>query len=83
MPDIPHLVKNLESALVRVQTFTIPPDMVEKENLSSNEVSVGPLKNLVDFQETQRRHFPVLASDIPTFVMNAKVQLLKESRVFY
>lgn len=29
MPDVPHLVKNLKSALVRGQTFTIPPDTVE------------------------------------------------------
>lgn len=51
MPDVPHLVKNLKSALVRGQTFTIPTDMVEKENLVFNEVSIGPLKDLVDFQE--------------------------------
>lgn len=51
MPDVPHLVKNLKSGLVRGQTFTIPPDTVEKEKLFFNEVSVGPLKDLVDFQE--------------------------------
>ncbi|XP_073671126.1 transposable element P transposase [Paramisgurnus dabryanus] len=51
MPDVPHLVKNLKSALVRGQTFTLPPDIVEKENLSSNEVAICPLKDLVDFQE--------------------------------
>ena len=39
------------SALVHGQTFTIPPDMVARENLSSNEVSIGPLKDLVHFQE--------------------------------
>lgn len=51
MPDVSHLVKNLKSALVRGQTFTLPPDIVVKENLSSNEVAIGPLKDLVDFQE--------------------------------
>lgn len=51
MPDVPHLVKNLESALVREQVFIIPADIVEKENLPSNEVSVVPIKDLLDFQE--------------------------------
>ncbi|ROL47894.1 hypothetical protein DPX16_18171 [Anabarilius grahami] len=35
MPDVPHLVKNLKSALVRGQTFTIPADTVEKEKLEA------------------------------------------------
>ncbi|KAJ8273809.1 hypothetical protein GJAV_G00105760 [Gymnothorax javanicus] len=51
MPDVPHLVKNLRSALVSGQPFLIPPETVEKENLPTNEVLVTPLKDLVNFQE--------------------------------
>lgn len=51
MPDVPHLVKNLKSALVRGQVFKIPEDVVKKENLPSNEVSVAPIKDLLTFQE--------------------------------
>ncbi|XP_035281837.1 mitochondrial import inner membrane translocase subunit Tim10 isoform X1 [Anguilla anguilla] len=51
MSDVPYLVKNLKSALVRGQVFIIPADIVEKENLPSNEVSVVPVKDLLDIQE--------------------------------
>ena len=51
MPDVPHLVKNLKSAIIRGLIITIPQDVVEKEQLASSEVSVGPLKDLVSFQE--------------------------------
>ena len=51
MPDVPHLVKNLKSAIVRGHIITIPQDVVEKEQLASSEVSVAPLKDLVSFQE--------------------------------
>ncbi|CAM4567879.1 unnamed protein product [Leuciscus chuanchicus] len=51
MPDVPHLVKNLKSALVRGQVLTIPEYVVNKENLPSNEVSVVPIKDLLSFQE--------------------------------
>lgn len=51
MPDVPHLVKNLKSAIIRGHIITIPQDVVEKEQLPSSEVSVAPLKDLVSFQE--------------------------------
>ncbi|KAJ4949703.1 hypothetical protein JOQ06_021212 [Pogonophryne albipinna] len=51
MPDVPHLVKKLKSALVRGQVFIIPEDVVNRENLPSNEVSVVPIKDLLTFQE--------------------------------
>lgn len=51
MPDVPHLVKNLKSALVRGQVFSIPQDIVKKENLPTNEASVVPIKDLLTFQE--------------------------------
>lgn len=40
MPDVPHLVKNLKSALVRGQTVIIPQDVVQKEQLPSSAVSL-------------------------------------------
>lgn len=51
MPDVPYLVKNLKSALIRGQVFVIPSDIVQKWNLASNEVSVVPIKDLIKFQE--------------------------------
>ncbi|KAJ3604002.1 hypothetical protein NHX12_028743 [Muraenolepis orangiensis] len=51
MPDVPHLVKNWKSALVNGQTITLPQDVVVKEKLTSNKVSIGPLQVLVGYQE--------------------------------
>ncbi|KAJ7986692.1 hypothetical protein DPEC_G00342530 [Dallia pectoralis] len=53
MPDVPHLVKNLKSAIISGHIITIPllAPLVEKEQLISSEVSVAPLKDLVSFQE--------------------------------
>lgn len=51
MPDVPHLLKNLKSALIRGQVFVIPQDVVQKHNLPSSEVSVVPIKDLITFQE--------------------------------
>ena len=51
MPDVPHVGKNLKSALVHGQVFIIPEDIVNKENLLSKEVSVVPIKDLLNFQE--------------------------------
>lgn len=51
MPDVPHLVKNLKSALASGQTFIIAPDTVQRENLPSSKVSLGQLTDLVQFQE--------------------------------
>ncbi|KAJ4927633.1 hypothetical protein JOQ06_015440 [Pogonophryne albipinna] len=51
MPDVPHVVKNLKSALVNGHVITIPQDVVDKEKLPSSVVSVGPLKDLVSYQE--------------------------------
>jgi len=51
MANVPHLVKNLKSALVRGQTITIPQDVVNKEHLPPSVVSVGLLQDLVSYQE--------------------------------
>ena len=51
MADVPHVVKNLKSALVNGHVITIPQDVVDKEKLPSSQVSVGPLKDLVSYQE--------------------------------
>ena len=51
MPDVPHLVKNLKTALIRGQVFFLPSDVVQKQNLPSNHVSVVPIKDLIQFQE--------------------------------
>ncbi|KAI9522402.1 hypothetical protein NQZ68_036318 [Dissostichus eleginoides] len=40
MPDVPHVVKNLKSALVNGHVITIPQDVVDKEKLPSSVVSV-------------------------------------------
>ncbi len=49
MPDVPHLIKNLKSALIRGHAFVIHSE--KKKNLPSNQVSVVPIKDLVAFQE--------------------------------
>ena len=46
MADVPHVVKNLKSALVNGHVITIPQDVVDKEKLPSSQVSVGPLKDI-------------------------------------
>ena len=46
MVDVPHVVKNLKSALVNGHVITIPQDVVDKEKLPSSQVSVGPLKDI-------------------------------------
>ncbi|CAL8348629.1 unnamed protein product [Boreogadus saida] len=51
MPYVPLLVKKLMSAIIRSHIITISQDVVEKEQLASSEVSVAPLKDLVDFEE--------------------------------
>ncbi|KAM3625667.1 uncharacterized protein V6R79_015744 [Siganus canaliculatus] len=50
-PDVPHLVKNVKSAIVHGHIIPIPQDVVEKEHLPSIVASVAPLKDLVSFQE--------------------------------
>ena len=54
MPDVPHLVRNLKSALVHGQLFTIPEDIVNYANLLSKKVSVVPIKDLLIFEEALR-----------------------------
>ena len=51
MPDVPHLVKNLRNALVHGHTLTLPNEVVEKNNLPSNQVSLDHIKDLISFQE--------------------------------
>lgn len=63
MPDVPHLMKNLKSALVRGQICTIPPEIVAKENLSSNEVSICPVKDLVNLRGMSLKIAPNLSQN--------------------
>lgn len=51
MTNVPHLIKNLKSALVHGQVFFISPDIVQNHDLPSDEVSVVPVKDLVTFQK--------------------------------
>ncbi|MEQ2213175.1 hypothetical protein XENOCAPTIV_010764 [Xenoophorus captivus] len=55
MPDVPHLVKNLKSALVSGQTFTIPPEIVQKKTVKSGSYQEdgGSLQaEFLDIKET-------------------------------
>ncbi|KAJ3590179.1 hypothetical protein NHX12_008133 [Muraenolepis orangiensis] len=51
MPDMPQLVKNRKSSLVNGQTIMLPQDVVVKEMLTSNKVYIGPLQDVVGYQE--------------------------------
>ena len=51
LADVPHLFKNIKSALVNGQAFTLSTETVAKHGLKSNVASVEPLKDLANFQE--------------------------------
>jgi hypothetical protein len=50
LADVPHLIKNMRNHIARGQTIRLPETVVRKFNLPSNDVSIEPLKRLVQFQ---------------------------------
>ena len=49
MFDVPHLIKNLKSSIVSGNIITLSNEIVEKFQLKSANVSLAPIKNLIDF----------------------------------
>ncbi|XP_049524411.1 transposable element P transposase isoform X1 [Dermacentor silvarum] len=49
MADVSHLLKSLRNHLTRGQSIFLPPDIVLKHKLPSNEVSLDHVKQLVEF----------------------------------
>lgn len=48
MPDVPHLFKSIKSMLVSNKVLYLPEDVVQTENLSSNEVKMEHILHLLD-----------------------------------
>ncbi|KAH6941201.1 hypothetical protein HPB50_014899 [Hyalomma asiaticum] len=48
MADVPHLLKNLRSHLTKGQKIYLPEEVVKKNNLPGNEISIEPVKKLVE-----------------------------------
>ena len=48
--DPPHLLKNLKCMLVRNKYFTIAEDIVRRNNLNHNTVSLAPVRHLIEIQ---------------------------------
>lgn len=48
MADVPHLLKNLRSHLTKGQKIHLPEEVVKKNNLPGNEISIEPVKKLVE-----------------------------------
>ena len=51
LADVPHVFKNIKSAIIRGNIFTLSDEIVEKHQLKSSTVSVEPLTDLAKFQE--------------------------------
>lgn len=51
--DVPHITKNLCGHLLRGQTITISEDIANQNNLSSQIVSLAPVKKLAEVQGSQ------------------------------
>ena len=51
LQDIPHVVKNLRSALCSGQEFELSHETVQKHGLPSKNVKLSHILQLVDFQE--------------------------------
>lgn len=51
LADVPHVFKNIKSAVIRGNTFTLSDTIVEKYHLKSKSVNVDPLNDLARFQE--------------------------------
>ena len=51
LADVPHIFKNVKSAFVSGQTFTLSTDIVAEHQLKSDVASVEPLRDLATFQE--------------------------------
>jgi hypothetical protein len=50
MADVPHLYKNIKSAFIHGQQFTLPEDVVKSQDLPSAVASIDPVKDLAKFQ---------------------------------
>ncbi|KAH7977683.1 hypothetical protein HPB49_003170 [Dermacentor silvarum] len=48
MADVPHLLKNLRSHLTKGQKKYLPEEVVKKNNLLGNKISIEPIKKLVE-----------------------------------
>ena len=51
MADVPHLLKNIRAGLCNGNEIILPDDIVKKENLPGNKVTIEHVKELVDFQK--------------------------------
>ena len=49
--DVPHVIKNLRTSFVNGNELELPENIVSSHNLSSNRVSLLPVKDLIEFQE--------------------------------
>ena len=67
MADVPHLVKNMCTALMRHKVFTINVEIAQEHNLPSNTVNVSHLIDLAQFQhDKDLKLAPNLSLDILT-----------------
>jgi len=51
LADVPHVIKNVRTHLVKGQDIHLPQDIVDKHGLPRATVSVEPLKRLVEYQK--------------------------------
>jgi hypothetical protein len=51
MADIPHLLKNLRSALITHKTFELSDEVVKKHNLPSNVVKLSHIVDVIEMQK--------------------------------
>ena len=51
LADVPHVIKNVRNHLVNGQSIFLPQSVVQQFNLPSNEVSIKPLRQLVEYQQ--------------------------------
>uniref|UniRef100_A0A8C4Q829 THAP domain-containing protein 1 n=1 Tax=Eptatretus burgeri TaxID=7764 RepID=A0A8C4Q829_EPTBU len=51
LADVPHVFKNIKTALVNGQVFTLSHSTVKEHQLKSNVISMEPLHDLAKFQE--------------------------------
>lgn len=48
LPDVPHILKNLRNHITKGQTIFLPDETVKKHGLPCCEVSVEPIKKLIE-----------------------------------
>jgi len=52
--DVPHLMKNLRNHLTNKQEILVPEDIASANTLVSKTVSIIPVQQLLDYQETKQ-----------------------------